>query len=56
MLCRSCFVAMIIMFYLLVDRLAPFSDVTATVMLFIYVGPVIFRDRGKVADFAELPT
>ena len=22
----------------------------------IVVGPVIFRDRGKVAEFAELPT
>ena len=21
-----------------------------------FVGPVIFRDRGKVAEFAELPT
>ena len=23
---------------------------------FVKVGPVIFRDRGKVAEFAELPT
>ena len=22
----------------------------------VYIGPVIFRDRGKVAEFAELPT
>ena len=25
-------------------------------MLVCDVGPVIFRDRGKVAEFAELPT